>query len=186
MKNIRLPLVALAIAQTIGFADVARADIYTYGLSAGGAGGQAATLTIDTVAGTGSVIGGAINAAFTGNFSSFSGGTAPSGMFNIAMPATSTITSGGQTFYANATHQQMLDVYASSINLWSYWGSAACPSCSSQGDQNFGLSGSYTHTPAGTSVPEPGMFGLMGLGVAALAFRRRRGANVRSLHLAYA
>ncbi|MBS0253679.1 MAG: PEP-CTERM sorting domain-containing protein [Proteobacteria bacterium] len=101
-------------------------------------------------------------------------------MFNINMPATSTITAGGVTYYANQGHQQMLEVFSNSINLWSYWGSAACPSCAQQGDQVFGLSGSYSHTPAGgssggTAVPEPGMLGLMGLGAAAMAFRRRRG-----------
>ena len=173
----------LAGAAAIVMAGQAHAAVYTYGLT-GGAGftvygvgtapGQPntdSTLTIDTTAGTGSVIGSAINAAFTGDFSTFTGGAAPSGMFNINITPTSTLTYQGNTYQVSPLHQPMLELLGSSINLWAVWTSPGCSSCATLGDTLKNVSSSTT---GGTQVPEPGMIGLMGLGAAALVWRRRR------------
>ncbi|MBS0254452.1 MAG: PEP-CTERM sorting domain-containing protein [Proteobacteria bacterium] len=104
-------------------------------------------------------------------------------MFNISLTPGSTLSYGGATYTPTAGHQPMLELMGNNINLWAVWSAAGCASCATLGDtlKNIDPTG-YTHTPAGGSsggvaVPEPGMVGLMGLGVAALVARRRRGAR---------
>lgn len=180
-------LTALVAAGTMAIAAQAHAAVYTYNLT-GGAGftvygvGTApnqpntdSTLSIDTTAGTGSVIGSAINAAFTGDFSTFTGGSAPSGMFNISLSPGSTLTYKGSTYTPQAGHQPMLELFGNSINLWAVWTAPGCANCATLGDTLKNISSSST---GGTPVPEPGMVGLMGLGAAALVLRRRRGLRL--------
>ena len=66
-----------------------------------------------------------------------------------------------------------------SVMLWSYWGPAGCDKCTNIGDYVY-KAVSWQTVPSssgGTSVPEPGMVGLMGLGVMGMAFARRRRVN---------
>lgn len=173
----------IAGAGMLAAAGTAQAAVYSYGLTGGegftifGVGtapnqpNTDGTLKIDTTAGTGSVIGSAINAAFTGDFSTFTGGPAPSGMFNITLSPTSTLSYLGQTYTPDARHQPMLELFGNSINLWAVWTAPGCVNVATLGDTLKNISSSST---GGTSVPEPGMVGLMGLGAAALVVRRRR------------
>lgn len=166
----------------------AYADVYSYtesggtGLSiadVGAAPGQApyaATLTVDTSAGTGSLVGNDVNVSFSGDFSGFTGGSSPSNMYNISILPGSSVTYQGNSYSETGGHQDMLTFLGTSINLWARWQSASCPSCAILGDTVGNISSSSTS--GGTSVPEPGMVGLMGLGVMALAFRRRFAAAV--------
>ena len=160
------------------------ADVYSY-TESGGSGltianvgvapGQApfgATLSLNTATGTGSLVGNDVNINFTGNFAGFTGGASPMGMYNIAIQPGSAITYNGNSYGLDTTgHQDMLKFMGSSINLWAEWQSASCPACAILGDTVGNISSSSTS--GGTAVPEPGMVGLMGLGVMALAFRRR-------------
>ena len=93
-------------------------------------------------------------------------------MYNISVLPGSAITYQGNSYgLYSAGHQEMLKFMGSSINLWAEWQSASCPACAILGDTVGNISSSSTS--GGTAVPEPGMVGLMGLGVMALAFRRR-------------
>jgi hypothetical protein len=187
----------------------AHAEVFDYTLSGGqgltdyGVGtapGQvpySAQLTVDTTAGTGSLVGdgGAINVSFTGNFSGFMGGSSPMNMYDIAInPASSIMYQGNSYSLVNtgAAHPDMLEFMGSSINLWAEWSAAGCNSCSLLGDtignissSSGGMTSSGGTTSSGgmtssggTSVPEPGMVGLMGLGMVALMVRRRKAAAV--------
>lgn len=136
-------------------------------------------LTIDTATGLGTVIGAAMNVAFSGDFSSFTGGAAPQGMFNITISPTSTLTYQGNDYNVAAAHQPMLKLMGNSINLWAVWKSPTCAKCLPLGDTVKNITSSSS---GGTAVPEPGMLGLFGLGAAAVVFgRRRKGkANVKT------
>lgn len=64
---------------------------------------------------------------------------------------------------------------------FSFWGSGShshYPGCGHDGGDTGGTSGGETDptgsSSGGTSVPEPGMLGMFGLGLAGLAFARRR------------
>ena len=162
----------------------AYADVYTYtesggsGLTTFGVGpapGQGpfnATLTVDTAAGTGSLVGSDVNVDFSGNFAGFMGGASPMDMYNISILPGSSLSYQGNSYTLDpAGHQPMLEFLGSSINLWAEWLSPSCPGCAALGDTVGNITSSSTS--GGTSVPEPGMVGLMGLGVVALAFRRR-------------
>ncbi len=157
-------------------ASSAHAGVYQYSETGVGNtnGAKTAELTVDTTAGTGSLIGSGLNISFTGDFSGFTGGAAPSSMYSITIASTSSITDNGHvyTLVDPATvHPDMLKFQGSTINLWATWQS---PGYSNLGDTVGTISSSST---GGTAVPEPGMVGLMGLGVLGLAFRRRL-ANV--------
>lgn len=135
-----------------------------------------ATFTVDTSTGKCSVIGSGVDVTFTGNFSAFTGGSSPSGTYNVTIDPTSNIVYNGNTYtlVATPTHADMIIFQGSSINLWGEWAATGCGSCQNLGDTVGNISSSST---GGTAVPEPGMVGLMGLGVLGLAFRRRL-ANV--------
>ena len=134
---------------------------------------------IDTTAGTGTFTGdnGAINISFTGNFSSFMGGASPMSMYNIVIDPTSSISFGGHTYTLvspTSSHPDMLEFQTTAINLWAEWAASGCASCKILGDTTGNITG------GGTPVPEPGMVGLMGLGVAALVWQRRRKPALRT------
>lgn len=188
MKRIsRTALASLATLALLTIGGTAHADVYTYtesgspGLQTYGVGaapGQVpfnATLTVDTAAGTGSLVGdsGAINIDFTGNFAGFMGGATPMNMYNISIDPASSISLSGHNYVFDAAggHQPMLEFLGKTINLWAVWNAPGCASCSLLGDTVSNITSSST---GGTAVPEPGVAGLIGLGVLALAFRRRQ------------
>jgi len=179
---IRKMLACTAAIAALAAANPAAAGIYKYNLSNGG------TLTIDTTLMKGSLIASDINATFSGaGLASFAGGfNIPTFGTNISIDPTSWRIVNGVTYVPNANHQQMLETGnypgmwgagTNQINLWSYWGTLACPTCNILGDYLATAVSTSTST-GGTSVPEPGMAGLLALGVAGMAFARRRRAKV--------
>ncbi len=179
--------IMLAAGLAVAVAAPAQATIYDYtmagnsGLTIANVGvlpGQppfTGNLLIDTAAGTGTLTGdnGAININFTGNFAGFMGGAAPMNMYNVVINPASSITVGGHTYSLVApasTHPDMVEFMGSYINLWAEWSSPGCSTCKILGDTIGNITG------GGTPVPEPGMVGLMALGVAGLAWQRRRKA----------
>lgn len=176
MRQLKKLLVAASMIAGMASASPSAAAIYTYNLSNGG------TMTIDTVAMTGSIIASDVNATFSGaGLASFTGGfNIPTFGTNISITPGSTRIYGGQTYYSNTNHQQMLETGnypgmagagTNKINLWTYWGTAACPSCNILGDYTGLVVSSST---GGTAVPEPGMLGLMAVGLFGIGFARRR------------
>ena len=144
-------------------------------------------LQINTTTGTGTFTGdgGAIKIAFTGNFAGFMGGASPMNMYSIAIDPSSTISFGGHTYSLvnpDSSHPDMLEFEGSYIKLWAEWSAPGCASCQTLGDINGGISSSSGGTTSGgttsggTAVPEPGMVGLIGLGVVAMMLRRRKTA----------
>lgn len=188
MTILRMAVIA-SLATGLLAAAPAHAGIYDYTLSGGpgittygvgsapGQGTYSADLKIDTTAGTGTLIGdgGAVNVSFTGNFAGFAGGANPLVTYSVVIDPSSSITYGGHTYGLLNTapaHVNMIQFQGSSINLWAEWTAAGCPSCSLLGDTTGNISSSTSS--GGTAVPEPGMVGLMGLGAAALVWRRRK------------
>lgn len=71
---------------------------------------------------------------------------------------------------ANTTHPQKLIIEGKDVNLWAWWGNPIIG-----GDYLTKIkSYSVNSTSGGTSVPEPGMLGLMAAGLAGLACARRK------------
>ncbi len=185
MSNLyRMLWVGAAAACAFAAGSNAYADVYSYtesgspGLTianVGPAPGQApfsATLTVDTATGNGSLVGNDVNVSFNGNFSGFTGGAMPMDMYNVTILPGSTISYQGNTYTLDQTgHQDMVTFLGTSINLWGEWLAPSCPSCQMLGDVVGNISSSTSS--GGTAVPEPGMIGLMGLGVIGLVFRRR-------------
>lgn len=146
-------------------------------------------VTIDTDRATGSWIGSQINATFSGaGLANFSvGEPGANGSINLPLFAAdvtvspgSTITGNdGTSYHPNPVQQQMFKVEAGNVlNLWSFWGTTACPTCQNIGDYRVAAinvrSSSWPSSSGGTEVPEPGMLGLLGFGLAGLALIRRR------------
>ena len=175
----RTALTATTAIVAAALASPASAAIYNYNMSNG------AVMTINTATASGSMIGSGIDATFSGaGLASFAGGfNLPSFMTNISIDPSSTRVVGGVTYSPNTNHQQMLETGAAAggsnvVNLWSYWGLPACPSCSNLlGDY---LVTAVSSSSGGTAVPEPGMIGLFGLGAAGLLVSRRRATKVRA------
>ena len=123
-------LAAAAALAALTTANAASAAIYTYKMANGN------VLTIDTVAGTGSLIGTQAHMTFTGDFSAFTGGASPSGSWNISINAGSYENTGHQTgtnvyygsggpYYiqspAAGGHTEMLTLSGSSESVWADW-----------------------------------------------------------------
>lgn len=166
---------AAAVCALVG-ASNAYADVYTYTETGVGntGGSHTADLTVNTATGAGSLIGSGLDINFTGNFTGFTGGAAPSSMYTISILPGSSISLGGTTYSLIApptSHPDMLEFQGKSINLWAEWSKTGTATGTILYDTIGGISSSSTS--GGTSVPEPGMVGLMGLGVLGLAFRRR-------------
>lgn len=177
----------IAAAVTVA-ASPAQASVYSYTVT-GGQGltfhnvGTASpqpntdgTLIIDTDNNFGQFnIGDAGIVTFTGDFSSFTGGSAPHGMFDINV-ALSQLNYFGTIYKVDGGHQPMLELFGNSMNFWAVWTAPNCALCAPLGDILKDITGSSS-----TDVPEPGMVGLLGLGAAAVAFRRRRRTNAGKL-----
>jgi hypothetical protein len=93
-------------------------------------------------------------------------------MFDIAITPASSLSYLGNTYRVASGHQPMLELFGDNINLWAVWNVPGCHNCPVLGDVLKNVSSSST---GGTQVPEPGMIGLLGIGAAALVWRRRRG-----------
>lgn len=74
---------------------------------------------------------------------------------------------------ANTTHPQKLIIEGKNVNLWAWWGNPIIGGDYLTKIKSYSVN-STSSTSGGTSVPEPGMLGLMAAGVAGLAFARRK------------
>lgn len=153
---LKTSLKALAAVAALAAVSPASAATYSYTMT------NNSVLTIDTTAQSATFKGSDINAAMTSaDFATFTGGLAPTFTATLAT-LTGTRIINGVSYNPNPGHVYMLKFMGSSVNLWSLWG---------PGPQG----GDYVTTIQNYStVPEPGMVGLLGASVAGLAFARRR------------
>ena len=164
------------LAAVLGLTMPAQAAIYSYAQANG------ETLTVDTVSGTGTLIGDARNISFSGEaLKSFTGGDNPTGMFDISVDANSRTNSGwvfgsgqfasGNTWAPVFTgHQQKLIFQSNNrYNFWAIW-----TPINGTGPTLGDIYGSYSSTSTGgTPVPAPAAILLLGLGVAGLMGGRK-------------
>ena len=160
-------IIAACGGAALAVSSPASASLYTYTQTNGD------TLTVDSSNNIGTLKGNNIDVTFTSTaFANFDGGATPSGTFNLdTLDGTRTVR--GVAYTDNPSHQQVLKFLngGSKVNLWSWWGNPI-------------IAGDYityvkSYTPpstssGGTPVPAPGILGLFGLGLAGLAFGRRR------------
>jgi hypothetical protein len=66
----------------------------------------------------------------------------------------------------NTTHPQKLIIQGANVNLWAWWGNPII------GGDYLTTIKSYSVTPS--PVPEPGMMGILAVGLTGLAFARRK------------
>ncbi len=157
--------IALAASSMIAAAP-ASATIFEYTMTNGD------VLTINTANGAGTWKGSRIDTSFTGDFSTFQGGSTPSFMGNLAT-LTGTRVIDGKTFTpttqnGNSTHPFMLKTKETNkFNLWAWWGNPVV-----SGDY-VQMIKSFKVVPP-VDVPAPGALGLFGLALVALGFGRRR------------
>jgi len=151
-------------------------------------------ITINTTTMIGTWIGTAINATFSGaglaNFSTGAGGALdiPSFGTDVTIDPSSNLNIGGRIYNitpATPGHAQMFEAGAVAggknvVNLWAVWSNATC--YCTYGDFVNTVTGARSYGEP-SPVPEPGVIGLMGLGVMGMAFARRRRAKV-SLNMA--
>lgn len=185
-------IVAATLASVMIAAPASADAIYTYTTADG------AVLTINATTMTGSLIGATVtsdppgaynvNATFSGaGLAAFTGGsTLPSFTTSVTMDPTSTLSLAGET-KVPATYSFVnfaLTTYTSGLfqldGLWLAQSPATCQSCLNVTS----LSGSIasSSTGGGTSVPEPGMTGLMALAFIGIAYARH---STRKSHLAF-
>ena len=127
MKKIILTTLLASVAMS---AAPASAEIFTYeveGNNRQSAGGGTTILKIDTATGQASLIGGNINATFTGDFSSFTGGATPDRNSFAISNLTGTRDVNGNSLNvtdpSNSTHPYSLVLDGEGgINLWAHWG----------------------------------------------------------------
>lgn len=173
MKNIwaKPALFATAAVTALLLSNPAAAALFTYTQTNGD------ILTIDNVAGSGSLKGAAIDTTFTSDgFKNFQGGANPGSLMYTLSSLDGTRTIGGVQYTDNTSHTQKL-IFSNSgrVNLWSYWGNPV------RGGDYVTNIGGYTPPPV-VPVPAPGIIGLFGLGLAGIAFgRRRKKATVQSI-----
>ena len=194
MKKINSLKIA-AIISAASFTTIAQAQVFSYNNTLGG---SPVILTVDVGAGTANYSGSGTNVTYTGgNFSSFDPAS-PSGSFSFT-GVSGTINSGGATLtpVIGSGPARIRFNGVSSTNLWTRavdpTGTASAfdipgtfslippTSTSSGGLSSTGGTGSSSSggssgggSSGGTSVPAPGVLGLLGLGLAGLAFGRRR------------
>ena len=180
-------LAGVAAMAMLGMAETASADIYTYTTTNG-------TYTLNNVTDTGTWAG---SAATPGNLSfsftdtthaTFTGGASSMDMLDLSNMVGSK--DGLAPVNGDVGHPGMLDLGS---KLWVPWGNAqqvATQTSWTESDIAWGTQTGYTDTPSssgtsgGTAVPEPGVAGLMGLGLVALFARRRKSVAQGKLALA--
>jgi len=163
----------IAASSLVGlvFSNPANAAVYRYTLGSGD------VLTIDTTLMTGSLIGSQIYAQFSGRgLALYPGGTTPSGFISeIDIDPRSWLTgavaSGDPSVvFATKLKTQRLDIgYTNSnkVTLWTTWGREWNPVIY--------YAENYTtdiNPRSGTGVPEPGMVGLLALGLLGAGYAR--------------
>ncbi len=169
-------LAALAALATFAGANPASADEFRYTMT------NNDVLTINNVTNTATFVGSTINASMAStSFAAFTGGAAP--IFTAVLSSLDgTRLINGQwvtdnPLYSTTTHPQKLimnGATANAINLWAWWGNPII------GGDYLTTIRSYTvtTTSGGNAVPEPGMVGLLALGLAGVAVARRRRRKV--------
>lgn len=164
MNTLKKTALALAITGSTMAATPASAAIFEYEMTNGD------ILTINTETNSGTMVGRRINAAFEGDFSTFTGGENPSFMVTLTS-LTGTRSTDGQSGLTptncNGTrcHPYMLKGNGSGVfNLWSWWGNPVGAGDYKTRIENFRV----------VDVPAPGMLALFGLALAALGLGRRR------------
>lgn len=174
---------AVALVGSVTMAGSGHAAVYTYNLRDGISDISRAVdsvMTIDTMAGTGSIIGSSANAAinwsFTGDFTKLTGGKNPNGIFYIYLSKDSTVMYNGTTYNVKYPDQgEVFSIMGLAPGYPSYvqieW-MTALPKIFSDYGKN--VASSSTGGVSSVPVPEPGMLGLMALGAVALVWRRRR------------
>lgn len=167
MKTKTILAIAAASAVASLAPATASANIFTYNMTNGD------VLEINTDTSSALFQGTNINARMTSDsFANFAGGSKPS--FNFVLDSLSgKRLIRGQWVEPNpvnstTTHPQLLKGYGDGkFNLWAYWGDPII------GGDYISWQESYTSS-GGTSVPAPGMLGMMALALGGLFWGRRR------------
>ena len=165
---LKFPLKMLAACAAFAFtAAPAAAEIYTYKM------GNGDTLTIDSTSQSATWVGTKIDVSMTSaDFGSFAGGEKPSFTATLSSLDGTRIINGvtytDNPLNADTTHPQKLIMESTGkVNLWAWWGDPI------KGGDYIKYVASYTPPPP-TSVPAPGMLGLLAIGLGGVAFARRR------------
>lgn len=169
MKKTNLFSAIAAICLGAAASTPASAAIYNYTMT------NNDKLSINSDTGTASFTGATINAYMqSAAFATFTGGAAPTFTAVLSdLTGTRQINGAWVTdnpLFATTTHPQKLIMSGTGVNLWAWWGDPIT------GGDYLTTIKSYAVDP-GTSVPEPGMAGLLALGLGGLAFARRRKAQ---------
>ena len=157
---------AVAFATALVFASPASAAIYTYTMT----NNDILKINSDTQSAT--FTGATINASMASSaFATFVGGAAPTFMAVLSSLDGTRLIGGtwvnDNPLYADTTHPQKLIMNGTGINLWAWWGNPIT------GGDYLTTIQSYSFDP-GNQVPEPGMLGLLAVGLGGLAYSRRR------------
>lgn len=181
-----------AIVVALSFTSIAHAETFQFNTDFGGV---QTLVTFDTTAGTVSYVGGNTNVTFGGaDLSNFANRGSNDQYFFSS--ASGVISANGRTFEANANQQPRIRFLNNgNIDLWAGGFDAdgrrrnvdidgsltpfTPPPVTSTSTGGLSSTGGTPGTPpaggsGGTDVPAPGILGLLGLGLAGLAFGRRR------------
>ncbi len=172
MKKTNLFSAVAAICLGVVASTPASAAIYNYTMT------NNDKLSINTATNSATFTGATINAAMVSSaFATFAGGAAPTFTAVLSDLTGTRLINGSwvtdNPLYSTTTHPQKLIMSGTGVNLWAWWGNPIT------GGDYLTTIKSYTVDPGnpGTSVPEPGMAGLLALGLGGLAFARRRKAQ---------
>jgi hypothetical protein len=162
-------LAAAAAFAAVATATPASAAIYTYTMT------NNSVLSINSDSKSATFKGSDIDVSMTSAaFATFPGGALPFFTAVLSSLDGTRLINGKQVTDnpkdVNTTHPQKLIMEGKDVNLWAWWGNPIIG-----GDYLTKIkSYSVNSTSGGTSVPEPGMLGLMAAGLAGLAFARRK------------
>ena len=165
IKKLLAAAVALAAVST---AMPASAAIYTYTMT------NNSVLSINSTSQSATFTGGDLNASMTSSaFATFPGGALPNFTAVLSSLDGTRLVNGSwvtdNPLNSTTTHPQKLIMNGANVNLWAWWGNPII------GGDYLTTIKSYTvnSTTGGTSVPEPGMLGLLAAGLTGLALARR-------------
>lgn len=169
----KLKIFAGVAAMAIAFgASPASAAVYTYTMT------NNDVLTIDSATNAATFKGATINASMTSAaFSTFAGGLNPTFTAILSSLDGTRLINGSwvtdNPLNSTTTHPQKLIMSGSGVNLWAWWGNPII------GGDYLTTIKSYSFKP-GTDVPEPGMAGMLAIGLAGLALARRRRKSAKA------
>lgn len=170
-------LIITGIAATLAAQSPAQAAIYDYNAYINNGIGNA-KVTVDSTAGTATYTGRNIDLTVTSNkLKGFTG--ANRNTTYLASDISGTFTRYGRTYNAYQSTRPKYTQIALSGNsnfLWTYGRDRWGRTFDFDGKGKLRYTGSTGGSTGGTPVPAPGVLGLLGLGVAGLAFGRRRKA----------